>query len=69
MILMDECGMMEDLTDRAIKYAEWASMECLDEQRVIPYGIPRQIYTAMLHQQFFPRGKGVLFPEHAEFAK
>ena len=54
---------------RAIIYSRWETRELLEEQRVIPYGIPNEVYYAMLRHQFHPVGKGVLFPEHAEFVK
>ena len=55
--------------ENILRYDKWESRENLEEYRIIPYGIPPEIYYAMLHHQYHPRGKGVLFPEHAEYAK
>ena len=48
--------------------ALWHSMEELDMCRIIPYGIPRQIYFSMLSNQYFDTPI-TLFPEHYEYAK
>ena len=42
--------------ERAIIQAEWHDRESLEEFRVIPYGIPNEVYRAMLKQQFYPIG-------------
>lgn len=55
--------------ERLFMYDKWRSREVLEDYRIIPYGIPNEIYYTILHHQFWPIGKGTLFPEHAEFAK
>ena len=55
--------------ERVIMYSEWCSREALDELRVIPYGIPNEIYYGMIRNQFHPIGKGTLFPEHRKFTR
>ena len=47
--------------------SQWHTMEGLDEFRVIPYGIPREIYFNMLNSDFYDRPI-TLYPEHYEYA-
>ena len=47
--------------------SQWHTMEGLDEFRVVPYGIPREIYFNMLNSDFYDRPI-TLLPEHIEYA-
>lgn len=48
--------------------SQWHSIEALDERRIIPYGIPREIYFNMLSSDYFDRPI-TLYPEHVEYAR
>ena len=55
------------IMDRLELYDKWRFMEALDSERVVPYGIPREIYIAMLMADYFDMTTS-LFPEHIDYA-